>query len=142
MMIYPCVASLHVYHFMSHSLVTLDQIAARLALLDRRESELVLELNTLISDKSGIDVALAQLQAVGPHVERLCADIDSPSVTLGLGNQVPDDGLVDRIGRVYQTSERVGQKVRKLDLEIGRVKESVDIVTDVMDLKVCRTRTR
>ena len=123
------------------SLTTLEQVTARLALLDWRESELVLELNTLISDKSGIDAALARLQSVGHHVERLCADIDSPSVTLGLGNQVPDDGLVDRIGRVYQTSERVGQKVRKLDLEISRVNESVDIVTDVMELKVGTTQS-
>lgn len=117
-------------HCITFSLFIMS-ITARLAQLDRRESELVLELNSLIADKSGLDIALARLQAVGHHVERLCAEIDSPVALLG--NVMP---LVDRIGRVYQTSERVGQKVRKLDTEISRVKESVDVVTEVMDLKV------
>lgn len=48
-----------------------------------------------------------------------------------------DEGLVERVRKVWETSERVGGKVRRLDVEVGRVKESVDIVSEVIDLKVC-----
>lgn len=45
-------------------------------------------------------------------------------------------GLVERVRRVWETSERVGGKVRRLDEEIGRVREAMDIVTEVLELKV------
>lgn len=48
-----------------------------------------------------------------------------------------DEGLLERVRKVWETSERVGGKVRRLDVEVGRVKESVDIVSEVIDLKVC-----
>lgn len=72
---------------------------------------------------------------------------DSPSPRInqagfssrGLGLQETDedasDGLVSRINRVWETSERVGGKVRKLDDEIGRVREAADVVTEVLELK-------
>ncbi|BEI80430.1 hypothetical protein CcaverHIS002_0109590 [Cutaneotrichosporon cavernicola] len=57
----------------------------------------------------------------------------------GLGLQDADgddgDGLVARVSRVWETSERVGGKVRKLDDEIGRVREAADVVTEVLELK-------
>jgi hypothetical protein len=57
----------------------------------------------------------------------------------GLGLQDGDgddgDGLVARVSRVWETSERVGGKVRKLDDEIGRVREAADVVTEVLELK-------
>lgn len=60
--------------------------------------------------------------------------------TRGLGIQETDDsdvadGLVSRVSRVWETSERVGGKVRKLDDEIGRVREAADVVTEVLELK-------
>jgi hypothetical protein len=45
-------------------------------------------------------------------------------------------GLVERVTRVWETSERVGGKVRRLDEEISRVREATDIVTEVLELKV------
>ena len=62
--------------------------------------------------------------------------------TRGLGQQnadfedQPDEGLVERVRKVWDTSERVGGKVRRLDEEVGRVKEATDIVTEVLELKV------
>jgi hypothetical protein len=47
-----------------------------------------------------------------------------------------DEGLVERVRKVWDTSERVGGKVRRLDEEVGRVKEATDIVTEVLELKV------
>jgi len=37
---------------------------------------------------------------------------------------------------VWETSERVGGKVKRLDEEVGRVREATDIVTEVLELKV------
>lgn len=62
----------------------------------------------------------------------------------GLGIQNVDEnvllddaeGLVPRVNKVWETSERVGGKVRKLDDEIGRVREAADVVTEVLELKV------
>lgn len=124
---------------MLKDLTSIDQIASQLAITEKKEAELVFSLNALVSDRSGIDLALTNLQALGRHVEQLCADMDDVSPPFGssahgLGGHAP--GLLERIERVYLTSERVGGKVRKLDLEIGRVKGSIDMVSEVMDLKV------
>jgi hypothetical protein len=135
------------------TLTTPEEISARLALIARRESDLTLALNALISDRSRIDTALSRLRIIGSHVSRLAVEVDGgggPSSgimppfgasTRGLGLQDGKgeqgaEGLVERIRRVWETSERVGGKVRRLDTEIGRVKEAVDIVTEVMELKV------
>lgn len=48
-----------------------------------------------------------------------------------------DEGLLERVRKVWEISERVGGKVRRLDVEVGRVKEFVDIVFEVIDFKVC-----
>lgn len=44
-------------------------------------------------------------------------------------------GLIDRITKVYTTSERVGGKVRTLDREVRRVGESLEWVGLVLDVK-------
>ena len=119
------------------------QIAAQLALLTRRESELSLALNALVADRGQIEGALARLHALGSQVDRLAIQVDGgagPSQTSGLHNgsmYIEDDGggLIERVRRVWETSERVGGKVRRLDDEVGRVKEAADIVTEVLELK-------
>lgn len=137
------------------TLTTPEEISARLALIARRESDLTLALNALISDRTHIDSALSRLRIVGSHVGRLAVEVDggpappgtaavplfgASSRGLGMqdgeGEMMGGEGLVERIRRVWETSERVGGKVRRLDTEIGRVKEAIDIVTEVMELKV------
>ncbi|WWC99798.1 hypothetical protein V866_006706 [Kwoniella sp. B9012] len=124
-----------------------DQIAAQLALLTKREAELSLSLNALVADRAQIDSALSRLRELGSEVGSLAAEVDgSRSVypnSEGLGLQSnghdmydgPDEGLVERVTRVWETSERVGGKVRRLDEEVGRVREATDIVTEVLELK-------
>lgn len=130
------------------------QISAQLALLSKRESELSLALNALVSDRSSLDGAMARLKVLGTDVQVLAREIDGPNQAgpsrggaLGLGNGIAqsvtgdpfyqeDEGLVERVRRVWETSERVGGKVRKLDEEVGRVRESTEIVTEVLELKV------
>ncbi len=134
-----------------------SQIAAQLALLTRREADLSLALNALISDRGQIDSALFHLRELGGEVDHLIAEVDGhgPShfsqvqaangiSSRGLGLQNTEDvfmedqgGLLQRIEKVWETSERVGGKVRRLDEEVGRVREATDIVTEVLELKVC-----
>nr|XP_019014836.1 uncharacterized protein I206_00923 [Kwoniella pini CBS 10737]OCF53617.1 hypothetical protein I206_00923 [Kwoniella pini CBS 10737] len=124
-----------------------DQIAAQLALLTKREAELSLSLNALVADRAQIDDALFRLKGLGAEVGSLASDVDGrrgghPN-SRGLGLQSngldmfdgPEDGLVNRVTKVWETSERVGGKVRRLDEEVGRVREATDIVTEVLELK-------
>jgi hypothetical protein len=122
------------------SITSPEQIAAQLALLSKRESDLALSLNRLVSDRSSIENAIAHLQELGENVHQLSLDVDGPGASNGLGLNGEDvfdeGGLVQRVKRVWDTSERVGGKVRRLDEEVGRVRESTDIVTEVLELKV------
>lgn len=146
------------------------EIAAQLAALTRREAEVTLALNALISDRAGVDGALQRLQSLTPHIDSLSLQVDGvgssssssrplPALrrdsqqSLGLGSPglgqhgfgvqhfdetvlgQENEGLVSRVSRVYETSERVGGKVRRLDEEIGRVRLSADVVTEVLELK-------
>nr|XP_019000435.1 uncharacterized protein I203_06849 [Kwoniella mangroviensis CBS 8507]OCF63896.1 hypothetical protein I203_06849 [Kwoniella mangroviensis CBS 8507] len=97
-----------------------EQIAAQLALLTKREAELSLSLNALVADRAQIDSALSRLRELGSEVGSLAAEVD---------------GSRKRVTRVWETSERVGGKVRRLDEEVGRVREATDIVTEVLELK-------
>lgn len=134
-----------------------SQIPAQLALLARREADLSLALNALVSDRAQIDNALTRLKDLSGYVGHIAGELDGagPSRTnghvfalssRGLGQQngedgyyeEEDEGLVERVRKVWETSERVGGKVRSLDEEVGRVKESADIVSEVLELKVGR----
>ncbi|WVQ85236.1 hypothetical protein IAT38_007401 [Cryptococcus sp. DSM 104549] len=136
-----------------------SQISAQLALLTRREAELSLSLNALVADRAQVDGALGRLRELGEEVGELVREVDGRLAggaggggrgagvfggqTQGLGFQPnghdvmeeEDEGLVERVRKVWDTSERVGGKVRRLDEEVGRVKESTDIVTEVLELK-------
>ncbi|KAK8866022.1 hypothetical protein IAR55_001173 [Kwoniella newhampshirensis] len=128
-----------------------DQITAQLALLTRREAELSLSLNALVADRAQIDGALGHLKHLGTEVEKLASQVDGSRGNALFTNHYPrglglqpngqdlyeeeDEGLVERVRRVWETSERVGGKVRRLDEEVGRVREATDIVTEVLELK-------
>ncbi|ORY33702.1 COG4 transport protein-domain-containing protein [Naematelia encephala] len=120
------------------------QITAQLALLSKRESDLTLALNSLVADRSQIDGAVTHLRELGSEVGHLLAEVEGThggsSTGLGLTNgdvflDGGEEGLVERVRRVWETSERVGGKVRKLDEEVSRVREATDIVTEVLELK-------
>lgn len=131
------------------SITSPEQITAQLAILAQRESELSIALNALVSDRSSIENAIGHLQDLGEDIHALSLDVNGPSSSSGLGLQnghgqgdlqFEEGSLVERVRRVWDTSERVGGKVRRLDEEVGRVRESTDIVTEVLELKVCATR--
>lgn len=135
-----------------------SQIAAQLSLLSRKQQDLSSALNALVSDRAQIESAFSRLESLSLKASRLSTDIDGsgPSFqngmlglsTRGLGQQNADfeeagvdEGLVERVRKVWDTSERVGRKVRRLDEEVGRVKEATDIVTEVLELKVSRVHS-
>jgi hypothetical protein len=130
------------------------QIAAQLSILSRKQQDLSLALNALVSDRAQIENAFARLANLSVNADRLSGDIDGstkqpqiqPNGALGLSSrglgqqngdfEEVDEGLVERVRKVWDTSERVGGKVRRLDEEVGRVREATDIVTEVLELKV------
>ncbi|KIY32884.1 hypothetical protein I305_04637 [Cryptococcus gattii E566] len=129
-------------------ITTPQQIGTQLALLTKRQAELSLSLNALVADREDIDESLEHLTILGQRVEQLLQEVDGRNGPThgqprGLGFQPnghevyeeEDEGLLERVRRVWETSERVGGKVRRLDVEVGRVKESADIVSEVIDLK-------
>jgi hypothetical protein len=130
-----------------------SQITAQLSLLSRKQQDLSSALNALVSDRAQIESAFSRLENLSLKAGRLSHEIDGSGpkfaggmlglTTRGLGQQNADfedmevdEGLVERVRKVWDTSERVGGKVRRLDEEVGRVKEATDIVTEVLELKV------
>lgn len=135
-------------------LTTSASLHAHLAALTARESQLTAALNDLVSNRDTLDDAIDRLQHLVPRIQELSVEVDGRPAVAGSGipfaswphENVPDrlalegamgeEGLVDRVSRVWETSERVGGKVRKLDTEVSRVKEAADRVTAVLELKV------
>jgi hypothetical protein len=130
-----------------------SQIAAQLSLLSRKQQDLSSALNALVSDRAQLESAFSRLENLSFKAGSLSREIDGSGPkfqngvlglsTRGLGQQSldyetaeVDEGLVERVRKVWDTSERVGGKVRRLDEEVGRVKEATDIVTEVLELKV------
>jgi hypothetical protein len=135
-------------------LTTTAQLHAHLAALTARESELTTALNDLVSNRDTLDDAIDRLQGLVPLVQEIAVEVDgrpaNPSIiapysawqhggepdSSGFELAIGEEGLVDRVARVWETSERVGGKVRKLDTEVSRVREAAERVTAVLELKV------
>ncbi len=138
------------------SLTTTSQLHAHLASLTARESELTSALNDLVSNRDTLDSAITRLQSLIPQIQEITIEVDGRPAHPGLEapygawthshsttememeQPIGEEGLVDRVSRVWETSERVGGKVRKLDTEVSRVREAAERVTAVLELKVGR----
>jgi hypothetical protein len=144
------------------TLRTHSEIQQHLALLTARENQLSVALNEIISNRTGIDESIKRLNALVPKVQHLELEVNgrndnknnhhhsSRNSFASPEQQRPavfgdsdddsdednDEGLVERVRRVWITSERVGGKVRKLDDEVGRIKEASERVQEVLELKV------
>jgi hypothetical protein len=122
--------------------------------LTTRSNELSIALNSAISDHKPITDAVHNLQALVPEVIRLRGLVDGRDLQKGVigrfgyAQDVEEDeevlkarlGVVGRVGEVFGTSERVGGKVRRLDGRLGRVREAVARVGEVMEFKVRRVK--
>lgn len=141
-------------------LTTSNGLHAHLAALTARESQLTAALNDLVSNRDTLDDAIDRLRSLVPRIKDLSVEVDgrpaqpgsaTPFASwphadlpdrLALEGAMGEEGLADRVSRVWETSERVGGKVRKLDTEVSRVKQAADRVTAVLELKVGRARVQ
>jgi conserved oligomeric Golgi complex subunit 4 len=136
------------------TLTTTSQLHAHLASLTARESELTAALNDLVSNRDTLDSAVSRLQSLIPRIQEITIEVDgrpahpgmrapfgawsegNPQTDMEMEQPIGEEGLVDRVSRVWETSERVGGKVRKLDTEVSRVRDAAERVTAVLELKV------
>ncbi|GAA5988399.1 hypothetical protein JCM5350_005296 [Sporobolomyces pararoseus] len=102
------------------TLLNRQQILSQLSQLTTLESRLDSKLSSLISGQSRLSNSLETLKLLGPVV----SGIENESCKLSRN-----------VGQVAETALRVGEKVRGLDREQGRVKESIEFVQQVGELK-------
>jgi hypothetical protein len=135
---------------MSRTLTSPSSLPTHAENLTTRTNELSIHLAQSINARAPLDDALKKLQALVPEVVRLRGLVDGREPTNGLigrfgyAQDTEDDehavrtrlGVVGRVGEVFGTSERVGGKVRLLDGRVGRVREAVERVGEVMEFKV------
>lgn len=103
-------------------------LLSHLSTLQSLESSISQDLHTLLSDRTPINSAHAGLRSLLPQIELVESQVSGV-------NGSREEGLVSRIGRVNEIAERVGGKVRDLDLELQRVREASDRLGEVMELK-------
>jgi hypothetical protein len=129
-------------------------IEQHLVLLTRRENELSVALEKVLNDRKSLDASIGRLAALSPKVRDLARQVDGETPSslsldesdrqlLPVFDEFSDDGsnaeelgLVERVRKVWVTSERVGGKVRTLDVEVSRVKEASERVQEVLELRV------
>ena len=136
------------------SLRNRHDIEQHLILLARRENELSVALEKVLKDRRSLDASIGRLAALSPKVRDLARQVDGETPNslshdesnrqlLPVFDEFSDDGsnaeelgLVERVRKVWVTSERVGGKVRKLDAEVSRVKDASERVQEVLELRV------
>ncbi|GAA5891294.1 hypothetical protein JCM6882_004648 [Rhodosporidiobolus microsporus] len=91
-------------------------------------------LSALTAQESSLDARLTQLISSRTRLTSQLKTLDSLREVVG-GIQAEAEHMAREIGAVAQTAERVGAKVRGLDEEQSRVKECIDMVQAVQDLK-------
>ena len=102
-------------------LSNLNEIFSCLSSFQSEEAELSNSLTDLLSARDPIIVSLSRLQSLVPYLDEL---------------HVEASLLSEKVSSTAQTAERVGGKVRSLDEEMRRVRESAERVGQVMELKV------
>lgn len=108
-------------------LTNLNEILSCLSTQSSEEAELSNSLTELLSAREPIVASLARLQSLVPHLDELHLEASL---------------LSEKVSSTAQTADRVGGKVRSLDEEMRRVRESAERVGQVMELKVNYTLYR
>ena len=102
-------------------LTNLNDILSCLSSFQSEEAELSNSLTELLSAREPIVASLSRLQSLVPHLDEL---------------HLQASLLSEKVSSTAQTAGRVGGKVRSLDEEMRRVRESAERVGQVMELKV------
>ncbi|GHJ84675.1 hypothetical protein NliqN6_1077 [Naganishia liquefaciens] len=141
---------------MSRTIIHPSALATHADALSTRSNELSIALNAALTDRAQIDDALARLRALVTDVRSVRGLVDGVETPyqmkggglgkFGYGDEEDEEaeedarrrtreGVVGRVARVWETSERVGGKVRRLDGRVERVREAVDRLGEVVEFK-------
>lgn len=102
-------------------LTTLPALLSALSLLEDKEANVSASLASLISSEDRITNSMARIRALAPTLDEVALDASM---------------LSEKVSTTAQTAERVGGRVRTLDEEMRRIREAVDRVGQVIELKV------
>jgi conserved oligomeric Golgi complex subunit 4 len=89
-------------------------------------------LDELLAEETSVDAKLATL--LDPSNQPDLSSLTSLQSTLRIQDQISH--LNDSIGPAAETAHGLSERVKKLDIEQARVKESLKYVEDVQELKV------
>lgn len=122
------------------------ELLPHLSQLQTVESSLSHALSLALADRSVLAAAHSRLAALLPRIDAVDLELSGHQQQQqqgGGGGPGAGDkaGLKGRIEVVNDIAERVGGKVRGLDLELKRVREANDRLNEVMELKVRPTRS-
>lgn len=104
------------------TLTSLPDILSCLSALQSEEAEVSTALTDLLNAREPILVSLNRLRSLLPELDGLRSEADV---------------FASKVSRTATTADRIGSKVRSLDEEMSRVKESGDRVNQVIELRVC-----
>ena len=89
-------------------------------------------LDELLSQEACVDAKLEKL--LDPSNQPDVTSLTSLQSTLDIQDQIQE--INDRVGPAAETAHGLSERVKKLDIEQARVKESLKYVEDVQELKV------
>ncbi|KAI8138174.1 hypothetical protein BJV82DRAFT_523831 [Fennellomyces sp. T-0311] len=104
------------------TLTNIDDIRECLRLLDEEETRIDASLDAMLSQESDLLDALGTLDILRPQLRNLKTDSSQ---------------MVNIITKTSRLAEGISDKVRQLDQEQSRAKESIRYVEDVQELKRC-----
>ncbi|CAB4493904.1 unnamed protein product [Rhizophagus irregularis] len=106
------------------SLTNIEDIQECLQLLDLEENQVDNNLDELLERRSKLESELDKLEVLRPQLGTLHTQAAN---------------LLNIINSTSLVAERISAQVRQLDLEQSRVQESIKLVEDVQELKLCIT---
>ncbi|KAJ3319595.1 Golgi transport complex subunit 4 [Blyttiomyces sp. JEL0837] len=104
------------------SLTDIAQIQEQLQLINNEETRLDLELDGLLKQQTELEAKLGSLESVRPQIMLMKGDAES---------------LFKVIANTSLLSERISDHVRQLDLRQSRVKATLNLLSDIQELKDC-----
>lgn len=102
-------------------LTSYDAIVEAMHFYDKVEAQIDDKLNGILADAATLDALLAQFDKLVPTLSRVETDVRELAV---------------RVDNTAQVAQRISGQVRRLDEEQSRVKESIDTLQAIQDLKV------
>jgi hypothetical protein len=103
------------------TITSLPALLSSLSSLQAADASVSASLASLVSSEHKIAASLARLRALTPSIDELRFD-----ATL----------LLNKVSTTAQTADRVGGRVKALDEEMRRIREAVETVAQVVELKV------